>query len=116
MRLTDPREHKEKLKDTKGGLLVETYKWILDHPDFRKWHDDNQSRLLWIKGDPGKRKTMLLMGIVEELERQLVQPKQAKAKQPVSQNTVLTYFFCQGTNSSLNNATAVQNDLFFLTI
>ncbi|PON20625.1 hypothetical protein TGAM01_v210499 [Trichoderma gamsii] len=44
---------------------------ILDHSDFRQWRDDERSRLLWIKGDPGKGKTMLLCGIVNELSPQM---------------------------------------------
>lgn len=105
LRLTDPRYDKERIKDTKGGLLESAYKWILDHPDFRRWRDDDQSRLLWIKGDPGKGKTMLLMGIVEELERLPAQTKQTEIS--TSQTAALSYFFLQGTDSNLNSAIAV---------
>ncbi|KAK6703742.1 hypothetical protein SNK04_013677 [Fusarium graminearum] len=110
--LTDPFSDKERIKDTKGGLLKDSYKWILDHSDYRRWRDDDHSQLLWIKGDPGKGKTMLLIGIVDELERQLAQLKQAD--QSTSHATVLSYFFCQATDSNLNNATAVLRGLIFL--
>ncbi|UPL01724.1 hypothetical protein LCI18_012658 [Fusarium solani-melongenae] len=110
--LTNPFDDKERIKDTKGGLLEGSYKWILDHSDYRRWLDDDHSRLLWIKGDPGKGKTMLLIGIVDELERQLAQLKQAD--QSTSHATVLSYFFCQATDSNLNNATAVLRGLIFL--
>ncbi|KAM0361071.1 hypothetical protein ACHAPK_011743 [Fusarium culmorum] len=110
--LTDPFSDKERIKDTKGGLLEGSYKWILDHSDYRRWRDDDHSQLLWIKGDPGKGKTMLLIGIVDELERQLAQLKQAD--QSTSHATVLSYFFCQATDSNLNNATAVLRGLIFL--
>ncbi|KAI8649765.1 hypothetical protein NCS55_01439400 [Fusarium keratoplasticum] len=110
--LTNPFDDKERIKDTKGGLLKGSYKWILDHSDYRRWRDDDHSRLLWIKGDPGKGKTMLLIGIVDELERQLAQLKQAD--QSTSHATVLSYFFCQATDSNLNNATAVLRGLIFL--
>ncbi|PWI64016.1 hypothetical protein PCL_00450 [Purpureocillium lilacinum] len=119
LRVTDPRHDKERIKDTKGGLLESAYNWILDHPDFRRWHDDDQSRLLWVKGDPGKGKTMLLIGIVNELERQLAQPKHTEqstshTEQSTSQTAVLSYFFCQGTESSLNNAVVVLRGLIYL--
>ncbi|KAK4181982.1 hypothetical protein QBC35DRAFT_365076, partial [Podospora australis] len=52
----------------KGGLLAGAYRWVFDTPDFRRWHDQSESRLIWIKGDPGKGKTMLLCGIINELE------------------------------------------------
>ncbi|KAK3900845.1 hypothetical protein C8A05DRAFT_16895, partial [Staphylotrichum tortipilum] len=55
---------------TKGGLLQDSYRWILDNPEFQQWRDNPKSRLLlWIEGDPGKGKTMLLCGIINELER-----------------------------------------------
>jgi WD40 repeat protein len=114
LRLTDPRKDKERIQDTKGGLLRDSYKWILDHPDFQRWRDDDHSRLLWIKGDPGKGKTMLLIGIVDELERQRAQLKQAD--QSTSHATVLSYFFCQATNSDLNSATAVLRGLIYLLV
>jgi hypothetical protein len=69
LRLTDPRDDKKRIKETKDGLLEDSYCWILGNPEFRQWRDDEHSRLLWIKGDPGKGKTMLLCGIVKELEK-----------------------------------------------
>ncbi|KZL75752.1 beta transducin-like protein HET-D2Y [Colletotrichum tofieldiae] len=101
LRVSDPRDDKERIERTKGGLLQESFRWILDHDDFCQWHDDEQSRLLWIKGDPGKGKTMLLCGIINELE-----------KRPA--HIVLSYFFCQATDVRLNSATAVVRGLLYL--
>ncbi|WYZ44541.1 hypothetical protein EsH8_VII_000977 [Colletotrichum jinshuiense] len=101
LRLSDPRDDKARIERLKGGLLRDAYRWILDHDDFRQWHDDTRNRLLWIKGDPGKGKTMLLCGIVNELE-----------KLPVGTCT-LSYFFCQATDPSLNNAAAVLRGLIY---
>ena len=50
---------------------------------------------------------MLLITIVEELDRQLKQSEST---------TVLSYFFCQGTNQDLNNATAILRGLIYLLI
>ncbi|KAF5230264.1 hypothetical protein FAUST_9885 [Fusarium austroamericanum] len=110
--LTDPFGDKERIKYTKGGLLEGSYKWILDHSEYRRWRDHDHNQLLWIKGDPGKGKTMLLIGIVDEIERHLTQRKQAD--ESTSHATVLSYFFCQATDSNLNNATAVLRGLIFL--
>ncbi|OHW95573.1 nwd1 protein [Colletotrichum incanum] len=96
---TDPRHDKTRIQDTKGGLLRDSYSWILGHPDFRRWRTDAQSRLLWIRGDPGKGKTMLLCGIIDELEK--------------DSTNQLSYFFCQATERSLNNATAVLRGLIY---
>ncbi|KAK2015457.1 WD40 repeat-like protein [Colletotrichum eremochloae] len=101
LRVSDPRDDKIRIERTKGGLLRDSFRWILDHDDFRRWQDDEQSRVLWVKGDPGKGKTMLLCGIITELEKQ-------------SSDAVLSYFFCQATDTRLNNATAVLRGLIYL--
>ncbi|RKK68447.1 Vegetative incompatibility protein HET-E-1 [Fusarium oxysporum] len=102
LRETDPRDDKTRIQETKGGLLRDSYRWILDNDDFRRWRDDPQSQLLWIKGDPGKGKTMLLCGIIDEL-----------GKEP---DKHLSYFFCQATETRLSNATAVLRGLIYLLV
>ncbi|KAF7555505.1 hypothetical protein G7Z17_g2135 [Cylindrodendrum hubeiense] len=99
----NPEAHKKQIEDTKGGLLKDSYRWILDHNDFRRFRNDPESRLFWIKGDPGKGKTMLLCGIIDELK-----------KEP---SLVISYFFCQATQDQLKNATSViRGLLWFLCI
>ncbi|WPJ57284.1 hypothetical protein SMAC4_13009 [Sordaria macrospora] len=61
----DPHVEKERIELAKGGLLADAYRWVFDNPDFNRWRQLRESRLLWIKGDPGKGKTMLLCGIHE---------------------------------------------------
>jgi hypothetical protein len=127
--LTDPRDDRARIEQTNGGLLKDSYKWILDQPDFRQWRDDQSSRLLWIKGDAGKGKTMLLIGIIEELSQQSGEstigsrkgksmPFSARQINRTSSTTpasaCLTFFFCQGTDSRLNNATAALKGLIYL--
>ncbi|KAH7117476.1 hypothetical protein EDB81DRAFT_892342 [Dactylonectria macrodidyma] len=121
-----PRDDKTRIEQTKGGLLKDSYKWVLDHEDFLRWRDDRESRLLWIKGDAGKGKTMLLCGIVNE-------PSQSVRGIPnASKGGLLgdlanmislllptyahpfSFFFCQGTDSRLNSATAVLRGLIYL--
>jgi len=104
LRLTDPRDDKKRIENTKGGLLEDLYRWILENADFQQWRYNQQSRLLWIKGDPGKGKTMLLCGIVDEL------------KKLMAKTDLLSYFFCQATDSLLNNATAVLRGLVYLLV
>ncbi|KAM0147375.1 hypothetical protein ACHAPG_010616 [Botrytis cinerea] len=104
LRLSDPRDDKKRIEDTKGGLLEGLYDWILENPDFQQWRKDQQSRLLWIKGDPGKGKTMLLCGVINELEK-------SKAK-----SVLLSHFFCQATDSQINHATAVLRGLIYLLV
>ncbi|GME38958.1 uncharacterized protein K452DRAFT_362792 [Neofusicoccum parvum] len=101
--VTDPRDDKKRLESLKGGLLKDSYKWVLENSDFKRWRDDPQSRLLWVKADPGKGKTMLLCGIIDELQ------KLNTAHHPV-------YFFCQATDSRINSATAVLRGLVYFLV
>ncbi|KAF1963886.1 HET-domain-containing protein [Bimuria novae-zelandiae CBS 107.79] len=104
IRQADPRDDKKRIKETKGGLLADSYRWVLDNITFRQWQEDQDSRLLWVKGDPGKGKTMLLCGIVNELQDSM------------PQNALLSYFFCQATDSRINNATAVLRGLLYMLV
>ncbi|RYP82099.1 hypothetical protein DL770_005663 [Monosporascus sp. CRB-9-2] len=99
----DPLHDKKRIEQTKGGLLRDSYRWILDHHDFKRWRDDPDSRLLWIKGDPGKGKTMLLCGIIDEL-----------TEQTTNTTHLLSFFFCQATDDRLNNATGILRGLIYL--
>ncbi|KAH6696713.1 WD40-repeat-containing domain protein [Leptodontidium sp. MPI-SDFR-AT-0119] len=101
---TDPRDDKKRIEEIKGGLFKDSYRWILEHSKYQQWRDDTQRPLLWIKGDPGKGKTMLLCGIIDELSGD----KDAAA--------LFSYFFCQTTDPRLNNATAVLRGLICLLI
>ncbi|APA15267.1 hypothetical protein sscle_14g100370 [Sclerotinia sclerotiorum 1980 UF-70] len=100
LRTTDPRLDKRRIEETKGGLLDNVYNWIFDNSDFQQWLSNQDNRLLWIKGDPGKGKTMLLCGIINKLQR--------------SDETALAYFFCQGTDARINSAIAVLRGLIYM--
>lgn len=102
--ITDPSYDKKRIESTKGGLLEQSYRWILDNPDFQQWRDDEERRLLWIRGDPGKGKTMLLCGIANELRGI-----------PASSGSI-SYFFCQATDQRINNANAVLWGLMFMLV
>jgi hypothetical protein len=101
---TDPRNDKKRIEETKGGLLADSYCWVLDNGAFQQWQQDAQSRLLWVKGDPGKGKTMLLCGIIDEL------------RSSMSRTALLSYFFCQATDSRINSATAVVRGLLYMLV
>ncbi|KAM0163443.1 hypothetical protein ACHAQE_003228 [Botrytis cinerea] len=102
LRTTDPQVDKERIEETKGGLLGNVSNWIFDNNDFQQWRYNQDNCLLWIKGDPGKGKTMLLCGIINKLER--------------SNEAILAYFFCQGTDERINNAIAVLRGLIYMLI
>jgi hypothetical protein len=99
---TNPRDDKKRIEETIGGLLAESYSWVLDNTTFKQWRNDQHGRLLWVKGDPGKGKTMLLCGVIDEL------------RSFMPQTASLSYFFCQATDSRINSATAVLRGLLYM--
>ncbi|KAH8903002.1 hypothetical protein BR93DRAFT_947440 [Coniochaeta sp. PMI_546] len=104
LRDTDPRVDKKRIEQTKGGLLEGSCQWVLDHADFQRWYRDEQSRLLWIKGDAGKGKTMLLCGIVDALTKS------------VHDGSMVSFFFLQATDPRINHALAVVRGLIYLLV
>lgn len=131
LRLADPREEKARIEQTKGGLLRDSYKWILDNDEFLRWRHDQHSSLLWTKGDAGKGKTILLCGIIDELSEHSA-PSDAVRKNKGLQGTIhklsrrlkgwpasshrhgpLSFLFCQATDPRLNTAVAVLRGLIY---
>jgi len=101
---TDPSLDKKRIEDTKGGLLKDSYCWIIENPEFKQWRNNRVSPLLWIKGHPGKGKTMLLCGIINELSKLTFD------------RVLLSYFFCQATEARINSATAVLRGLIYMLV
>ncbi|KAH7024897.1 beta transducin-like protein HET-E2C*40 [Microdochium trichocladiopsis] len=100
--VTNPRDDKTRIEDIKGGLLADSYTWVLDNPDFRKWLDNKSERLLWVKGDPGKGKTMLLCGIIDEIEAK------------IENKQLLAYFYFQATDERIDSAIAAVRSLIMM--
>src|SRR6202046_5114458 len=109
LRLADPPIEKTRIEETKGGLLIDSC-WILNDSEFQRWREGNHNQLLWIKGDAGKGKTMLMIGIINELLRQQEVARSGES----SVTEVLSYFLCQGTDPRLNTATAILRGMIYL--
>ena len=134
LRVTDPREDRARIEREKDRLLKDCYAWILNDASFQQWMADDSARLLWIKGDPGKGKTMMTMGVIAELaprdSRDRAKPTPgtmstmlAKLKlsskpdsKGSSKSCLLAYFFCQSTRPELNNAVSVLRGLIYLLV
>ncbi|EOO03308.1 putative wd-repeat protein [Phaeoacremonium minimum UCRPA7] len=109
LRVVDPRDEIRAIEARKDDLLDDAYKWVLDNSEYKKFvnwdaEDDQQTRMLWIRGDAGTGKTMLMMGILRELE--------LRAKR--SGDTTTSYFFIQATDAKLSNATTILRGLVWL--
>ncbi|EDO04667.1 hypothetical protein SS1G_07150 [Sclerotinia sclerotiorum 1980 UF-70] len=97
---TDPRKDKQRIEELKGGLLLKVYEWIFKNAEYQQWYNDQSNRLLWVRGDPGKGKTMLLCGIIDEIQ--------------ASNNYTLAYFFCQSNIDTINSAISVLRGLIYM--
>ncbi|KAL9473986.1 hypothetical protein ACSS6W_008366 [Trichoderma asperelloides] len=106
LQTTDPREDKERIEKSNGGLFRDSCLWILDNFEFKQWRSHPKSNLLWIKGDPGKGKTMLLSSIIDELS--------STADSGRQEACTLSYFFCQASDLRTNNAGAVLRGLIYM--
>lgn len=101
--ITSPPNDRIRIEQTKGGLLMDAYIWILQNDAYKQWCEDPQTCLLWIRGDPGKGKTMLLCGIIDQLQES-------------APSNSLYYFFYQATDSRLNNASSALRGLLHMLI
>lgn len=107
----DPRRAMVDLqRNKKDPLVAASFEWILGndkYAHFAKWQDPQSPKRLWINGQPGKGKTMLMIGIIDTLLR----------TQLLDSNTPgVVYFFCQGDTTEMNNVTAVLKGLIWLLV
>jgi hypothetical protein len=125
LRVTDPRQDRARIEQEKDSLLKDCYAWVLEDPDFQRWRTQDDSHMLWIKGDPGKGKTMMTMGLIDELSRMDSEKQSSNmfsnmlTKLGLGSNPgrcLMAYFFCQNTRPELNNATSVLRGLIFLLV
>jgi hypothetical protein len=125
LQVTDPREDLARIEGDRDKLLRDCYAWILEDVSFQRWKMQDASRLLWIKGDPGKGKTMMTMGVIAELSRKSADRVSTKTVPKATSKTLgtlrlnsgpslLAYFFCQSTRPALNNAVSVLRGLLYL--
>jgi hypothetical protein len=118
LRVTDPREDRARIEGDKDRLLRECYAWILDDTSFQRWRTQDEARLLWIKGDPGKGKTMMTMGVIDELSQPRL-PHEAVPEAPMlsdDSTPLVSFFFCQNTVPALNNAVSVLQGLIYMLV
>jgi hypothetical protein len=127
LRATDPRQDRARIEGDKDKLRKDCYAWILEDASFQQWRTQTDSRLLWINGDPGKGKTMMTMGVIDELSRadRAVSPLNTMSTVLArlglgslisSEPPLLAYFFCQNTRPELNNAISVLRGLIYMLV
>ena len=61
----------EKIQNKQDKLLEDTGALILADQAFSKWLNEEDSRLLWLHGDPGKGKTMLATSLIKAMANRI---------------------------------------------
>ncbi|RMZ90383.1 hypothetical protein DV736_g2368, partial [Chaetothyriales sp. CBS 134916] len=95
LRCPDARKVKNQLRENKDKLIHKSFEWILQDPQYVSWQDSPDVGLLWIRGGAGKGKTMMSIGLIEQLACSQ------------DHSTVVIYFFCQNANYELNTIEAI---------
>ncbi|PLB45998.1 hypothetical protein P170DRAFT_467173 [Aspergillus steynii IBT 23096] len=113
IRRVDPEATVKGIQSLKEESMSELYAWIFKTDQFKafvNWEDENATRRLWISGQAGTGKTMLLIGAIEELQsRTLLESQRLRTELPI-----IIYFFCQYTHVDLNNGVAVLQSLVWM--
>ena len=98
------------MESAKGTRVAGTCEWITQHAKYCTWlndarnadgNNDDNTRLLWISGGPGKGKTMLSVFLTDELKR----------RTDNTQDAELAFFFCSAEDEKRNTAVAVLRGL-----
>jgi hypothetical protein len=95
----DPFIVKNQLKEHKDKLLFKAIEWIFHDSHYHQWQNEDNVRLLWIRGGAGKGKTMMTIGLIEKLSQ--------------DNSSIATYFFCQNADYKLNTIEAIIKGLIW---
>ncbi len=96
----------EKIQNKQDKLLEDTGAWMLSDSTFTKWLNDDTAHLLWLRGDPGKGKTMLAISLVTDLSDRI-------RLQGSASSTALAYFFCDNKDSRRKTCTTLLRGLIY---
>ncbi|KAK6346756.1 hypothetical protein TWF696_006867 [Orbilia brochopaga] len=112
LRQTDPESDIERIKseNQKGLPLTGSYEWILRNAAFKN-ADASGSGILWIRGNPGKGKTMIMIGLIDQYSRRSRKRNQESAP-PYS--LTISHFICESQDNFHNNATSVLRGLLYM--
>lgn len=104
--VTDPADDMQMIANKKDKLLQVTDSWMLKDTTYRKWLNEDGSRVLWLHGDPGKGKTMLAIALIEELTKKLQLVEN-------SSQSALVYFFCDNHDDRRKTAPLILRGIMY---
>ncbi|KAI9372223.1 hypothetical protein BJX61DRAFT_508192, partial [Aspergillus egyptiacus] len=100
-----PQAQMSSIQERKDTLIPEAYSWIFhtnEYKSFADWTDESPCQVLWLNGPAGTGKTMLMIGIIQELYGQ------SKLDPGIS------YFFFVADNTTENSAMDALRSLIWL--
>ncbi|OCK74937.1 hypothetical protein K432DRAFT_409447 [Lepidopterella palustris CBS 459.81] len=107
-----PLDHRHAFEDKKGKVLPETCVWLHRHPAYNQIVSSGGNNLLWIRGDPGRGKSMLTLSLIDELTAAAAFANQESGNANATSTTVLYFFFAHG-DYGLGPAVALMRSLLF---
>ncbi|KAF3907418.1 hypothetical protein ABW21_db0204914 [Orbilia brochopaga] len=110
----DPEVEKAGIKARKDTIIPGSYTWVKDNEEFKGWLEgQTECQLLHLTGDAGKGKTMIMIGIIDELSKShpVARAQDTQKSLQLPSATQISYYFCDGTNDSSNSATSVLRGL-----
>ncbi|KAL2165915.1 hypothetical protein VTG60DRAFT_3606 [Thermothelomyces hinnuleus] len=99
----DPEDLRAKAEIRTGDARIEAcWDWILANPGFKRWRNTGETRIFWVVGGPGKGKTSMTLGLIDEL-----------SKSSELGEAFVDQFFCQNMDSSANTAVSILRGLIY---
>lgn len=84
--VSNPEYDRSRIEASGGGHRQDLCEWFLKHASYVAWRDGTTDcDVLWLRGDAGTGKTMLLSGVINELEKNMDHPPKL----------VVSYCFCE---------------------
>ncbi|KAI9035458.1 WD40 repeat-like protein [Aspergillus affinis] len=108
LRGIDPRTEIRDIEERREKSVRELYGWVLDTEEYKSfvdWENPNSPNLLWINGQAGTGKTMLSVGLIQEL---------LASNLSGVHDQEIVYFLNQDTEKELNEGAAVLRALMWL--
>lgn len=92
------------LESSDSDMIKSCWDWILTRSEFEGWEKARETCVLWLTGIPGRGKTRMAAGLVDELMR---------AAQRKGSTAFVGFFFCQFATGKMNTVCAVLKGLIY---
>ncbi|TQW01484.1 NACHT and WD40 domain protein [Cordyceps javanica] len=113
--LINPSDQMTDILNRREDMIDGVSEWILDTSEFQQFFEgfgqSPNDRLLWIRGHAGSGKTMLLVRMIKEIQRQRID---YNPKDPTYPDAI--FYFFEGTHDTLNKASSALKSIIWMLI